>query len=156
MSNLNVIPVSLDNTRRISVRPSGDLDADPSALDKYAERERFTERLGDDISGMNLDEFCKTFDTRMSIPKRRNDDKNIVLRILQSYSPNPTNANYPLYCKYRLIQFKPWRQQTDEDLFNHGDNEVGWVKAWKEFVESALGKVQMFNLYYQLILPKIN
>ena len=138
-----MITVSLENSRRIRVaRQTGDLSVDDSNVDKYAGRENFVNVLGGDIMDMNLDEFFKVFELNsLAVPKRRQDSRNIVLRVLQGYSPNPNNPTYPLYCKYRLIQFKPWRLQLDANLFNHGDNENGWVRAWKEFIESDLGQV---------------
>lgn len=143
-SNVNVITLSLENTRRIRVGQTGNLDADLSSLDKYAGREHFTQHFGDEIMAMNVDEFFTAFETLGNIPRKRNNIQNIVLRVLQHYSPNPNNATFPLYCKFRLIQYKPWRDRLDENLFNHGDNEVGWVRAWKEFIESDLGKVLNF------------
>ena len=84
-SNLNVITVSLENSRRIRVaRQTGDLSVDDSNVDKYARRENFVNVLGGDIMDMNLDEFFKAFELNsLAVPKRRQDSRNIVLRVLQ-------------------------------------------------------------------------
>lgn len=55
-SNLNVITVSLENSRRIRVaRQTGDLSVDESNVDKYAGRQNFVNVLGGDIMDMNLE-----------------------------------------------------------------------------------------------------
>ena len=51
-------------------------------------------------------EFAIKYCNSKDGPKPRPTD--VVIRAFLSFSPNPAGKNYPLYCKYQLIKYKPW------------------------------------------------
>ena len=50
------------------------------------------------------------FTTKYKLTKNKlvGQPNNYVPRIFPTYSSNPESANFPLYCKYQLLQYKPW------------------------------------------------
>lgn len=64
---------------------------------------------------------------------------------MQKFSPNPKNQQYGLHCKFQLLRFKPWKDHFSDCLGDmqweedENDNSC-WIVAWKEFLESEIGR----------------
>lgn len=141
MSNLTVVTVSLEISRRLRVQ-NGVLHGELSPLDKYANRKEWHEAKkfpGLSIMDMSLNDFvCNINLMKNTIRPNPND---IVVRVLQQYSSNPNNPTYPLFCKFRLLQYKPWIERPEKVFQPYENNEIGWVSAWKDFLNSLQGQV---------------
>ena len=62
---------------------------------------------------------------------------NIIPRFFPVYSPNNKGPNFPLYCKYQLLRYKPWHTTQD----NAWDDEPGleeiYITKWKDFLQTS-------------------
>lgn len=104
-SSFNVIPVSLNGSRRIRInskfQDQDGICTDKSLLDVYANRGHCNDQP--DILSLNFVEFATRYKVVNKKLQRQAD--NIIPRIFPTYSPNPKGANYPLYCKYQLLTY---------------------------------------------------
>ena len=58
---------------------------------------------------MNFDEFSNMFkEVNGDLVTVDNSKDSVIRRFYPSFSPSPNGKNYHIYCKYRLIRFKPW------------------------------------------------
>ena len=76
--------------------------------------------------------------------------KPTIILTVPNFSSNPEGNNYGKYCKYQLLKYKPW--DTDSTSAWDYDNVSGllFVRKWKEFLQSNLGKVNVYNWQRQL------
>ena len=83
---------------------------------------------------MNFVQFATTY--KLVKNKLEKLPDNLVPRIFPTYSPNPMGSNFPLYCKYQLLRYKPWqiidnnewnREETSDDLL---------INCWQEFLQT--------------------
>ena len=100
------MPVSLNGSRRVRDTASideGESCTDYSLLDVYANREQYDS--SENIKNMNFVQFAATF--KVVNNELTKLPENIIPRIFPTYSPNPKDQNFGLYCKYQLLSYKP-------------------------------------------------
>ncbi|XP_066915540.1 uncharacterized protein [Clytia hemisphaerica] len=135
-SSFEVISCSLEGSRQIKIA-NGELETKTSFLDDYASRYMHED---DEIRQSNLIDFISKWKLNAKDKKIQKRNKSVVVRTFPNYSPNPKNGSYPLFCKFQLIKYKPWKDTTDtlwEGL--QATNET-FCQKWKEFLNSPLGK----------------
>lgn len=148
MSNLTVVTISLEISRRLRVNPQGLLEGELSPVDKYANRQEWhnTNRFpGQRIMDMNINDFVCHIDLFKG--KLRSNPNDIVVRVIQQYSSNPSNPTYPLFCKFRVLQFKPWIERPENAFLPYPNDEGGWVNAWRDFLDSIPSEVLLLQLF---------
>ena len=59
---------------------------------------------------------------------------NVVARIFPTYSSNPRGQNYPNYCKYQLLRYKPWQLTQNHAWNNQEDSDEVFVRCWQEWM----------------------
>ena len=106
-SSFNIIPVSLNGSRRVRVNQESDRDVctDYSLLDVYANRERYDS--SSDVHSMNFVKFAAT--VKVVNAKLTKLPPDVIPHIFPTFSSNPTGGNFPAYCKYQLLRYKPWK-----------------------------------------------
>ena len=149
-SSFNVIPVSLNGSRRIRInskfQDQDGICTDKSLLDVYANREHYNDQA--DILSLNFVEFATRYKVVNKKLQRQAD--NIIPRIFPTYSPNPKGANYPLYCKYQLLRYKPWKTTQSDAWSNQQETEQMYINSWQEFLETEYAKTHVPNWIDQL------
>ena len=71
--------------------------------------------------------------------------ENVVPRIFPTYSPNPKGCHYPLYCKYQLLRFKPWKKNITNAWNGQQESDKGYKDAWHEFLNTDYAKCHVPN-----------
>ena len=103
-SSFNVIPVSLNGSRKVSNVPSVENDGictSNSLLDDYANRDQYDN--SDEVMNLNFIQFATKFKgVRTKLTKKPKFSK-----VFPTYSSNPGGPNFALYCKYQLLRYKP-------------------------------------------------
>ena len=137
-SSFNVIPVSLNGSRKIKTNsPDGDLVTKDSLLDVYANRAQYAETFPD-IINLNFISFATKY--KLVNNKLSTQPYNTIPRIFPVYSSNAKGQNFGLYCKYQLLRYKPWQTTQDNAWGDQpGSNEV-YIGSWKNFLESQYAK----------------
>ena len=135
-SSFKVIPVSLNGSRRIKTS-TGETDICSSnfLLDVHANRAQYnsatvTEKL-------NFVQFAKQFKVVNNKLTRLPDD--VIPRIFPNYSCNPRRPNFPQYCKYQLLRYKPWKI-TQENSWDNERSDENMINKWQEFLQTAYAK----------------
>lgn len=143
-----MVNLSLENSRRLNVNSSGYLEVEPSLLEKYAKREQYLDKYPNiELMNFNLTEFATHFESLKTTIRARQNPKDVAIRFFQNYSPNPQNDTYPLFCKFRLLRYKPWQDAPESVFEDYENNEDGWVQAWQDFLRSDAAKVLIYSLY---------
>ena len=62
---------------------------------------------------------------------------NVVPRIFPTYSSNPKGQNFPKYCKYQLLRYKPWKHTQNDAWGNQEPCDEVFVSQWQEFLQTA-------------------
>ena len=61
------------------------------------------------------------------------------------YSSNPESVNFPLYCKYQLLRYKPW-VPTQSNAWNDIEpSDDVFINAWREFLQTPLAQSSVPN-----------
>ena len=116
-SSFNVVPISLDGSRKIKANAANeDVATNNSLLDVYANRTIYAESIPH-IMTLNFITFATKY--KLVNSKLTAQSQNAVPRVFPVYSSNNKGPNFPLYCKYHLLRYKPW--QTTQD--NAWDNQ---------------------------------
>ena len=141
--SFNVLPVSLDGSRRLR-NSLADTDSitDNSPLDVYANRGQFCNG-SQTIMDMNFVDFTTKYKLTKNKLVRQPD--NYVPRIFPTYSSNPESANFPLYCKYQLLRYKPWVLTQSNAWNNIEPSDDVFISAWKEFLQTPLAQSSVPN-----------
>ena len=136
-STFNVIPVSLKGSRRIITPPQdGELCSSNSLLDVYANRAQYGHEI--DTAGFNFVQFATQFKiVNKKLPRL---PQNVVPRIFPTYSCNPNGPNFPQYCKYQLLRYKPWKTTEDNAWDNEESSDEVMIRKWHEFLETPYAK----------------
>ena len=137
-SSFNVVPISLDGSRKIKTYSvDGDVVTNDSLLDVYAKRAFFAETIP---NVMNLNFLTFATEYKLVNSKLTIQAQNTVPRVFPVYSSNNKGSNFPLYCKYQLLKYKPW-QTTQENAWDNqpATNEI-YITKWKEFLETPYAK----------------
>ena len=137
-SSFNVIPVSLNGSRKIKTRSADeDFVTNDSLLDVYAKRAQYAETIIDIIS-LNFISFATKY--KLVINKLSAQSCNSIPRIFPVYSSNAKGPNFGLYCKYQRLRYKPWQTTQDNAWGDQpGSNEI-YITSWKNFLETQYAK----------------
>ena len=136
--------VSLDGSRQVCDQ-SGDqsdttLVTNPSTLQLYANRLQY-ERQFPGITSLNLFEFVKLYCVIYHEIRKRSQE--VIVRTFPKYSPNPQGQWYGRYCKYQLIQHKPWsafpENAWDGEQDEEADDQV-YTDAYRHFLHSDIAQ----------------
>lgn len=138
-SSFNVIPVSLNGSRKVSNVPSVENDGictSNSPLDHYANRDQFDNSA--EVMNLNFIQFATKFKVVSS--KLTKMPENIIPKVFRTYSSNPRGPNFALYCKYQLLRYKPWlRTQSNAWGDVEATSEV-LINSWQQFLQSPYGQ----------------
>ena len=138
-SSFNVIPVSLNGSRKISNVPSAENDGictSNSLLDHYAYRDQYDN--SPEVMNLNFIQFATKFKVVSS--KLTKMPENIIPKVFPTYSSNPRGPDFALYCKYQLLRYKPWlRTQSNAWGDVEATSEV-LINCWQEFLQSPYGQ----------------
>ena len=134
-SSFNVIPVSLDGSRRICINVSEDNSdscSNNSLLDVYAHREQYDRSA--DIVNLNFVQFATKF--KLVNGKLTQLPANVIPRIFPTYSSNPKGPNFALYCKYQLLRYKPWKLTINNAWGDQEPSDEIFIAHWHAFLQT--------------------
>lgn len=114
-SSFNVIILSIEVSRKIS-KKNNDVEKEPSTLDYYASRSTF-QGFNNNILQCNLLNFVATYSVVKNEIRKR--PKEVITITFPNVYSDPKTVNYPLFCKYQLIKYKPW----SDEINNARDNQ---------------------------------
>ena len=137
-SSFNVIPISLDGSRKIKANSANeDVATNNSLLDVYANRTTYADSIPD-IMTLNFITFATKY--KLVNSKLTAQAQNAVPRVFPVYSSNNKGPNFPLYCKYQLLTYKPWQTTQDNAWDNQPSSDETFITKWKEFLETPYAK----------------
>ena len=142
-SSFNVIPVSLNGSRRVQISSStedGQLCCSNSLLDVYANRAQY-ETPGIDTAKLNFVHFATQF--KVVNKKLTKLPDNVVPRIFPTYSSNPKGPYFPQYCKFQLLRYKPWKISQDNAWDNEEPTDQIMINKWQEFLQTPYAKANV-------------
>ena len=136
-SSFRVIPVSLNGSRRINTSTKeADVCSSNSLLDVYANRAQYNSATA--TAKLNFVQFATQFKVVNNKLTRLPD--NVIPRIFPNYSCNPKGANFPQYCKYQLLRYKPWKITQENAWDNEESTDENIINKWQEFLQTAYAK----------------
>ena len=133
-SSFNVIPVSLNGSRKIQVHSSNaeGICSNPSLLDVYANREKYNSPV--DTAKLNFVQFATQFKGVNNKLTRLAD--NVVPKIFPTYSSNPRGPNFGQYCKYQLLRYKPWKTKEKNAWDDEDETDDIMISKWQQFLQT--------------------
>ena len=143
-SSFTVIPVSPTGSRRLRINSEdqeNDICTDNSLLDADANRDQYDN--SSEVLNMNFHEFATKF--KIINNKLHRQPHNVVPRIFPTYSPNPKGKNYPLYCKFQLLRFKPWKTNPINAWNGQQESDKVYKDAWHDFLNTDYAKSHVLN-----------
>ena len=147
-SSFNVVPISLNGSRRIKTRTSDeDCMTNDSLLDSYAKRSQYIETIPD-IMDLNFIEFASKY--KVVNNKISNQPENMIPRVFPVYSSNTKGPNFGLYCKYQLLRYKPWTTTQHNAWDNQPDTDDVYITKWKEFLETPYASMHVPDWHEKL------
>lgn len=60
----------------------------------------------------------------------------MVSRIFPTYSSNPRGPNFPQYCKYQLLRYKPWTVTQENAWDNEEASDENIINKWQQFLQT--------------------
>ncbi|CAB3988331.1 Hypothetical predicted protein [Paramuricea clavata] len=75
---------------------------------------------------------------------------NVIPRYFPSYSSNPKGLYYPLYCKYQLLKYKPWKNSQNDAWNYETPSDAVYANAWLAFLNSPVASKCVPNWEKQL------
>ena len=148
-SSFNVIPVSLNGSRRVNTHLSEDSSAtctSNSLLDVYANREQYDS--SPHIANLNFTQFATKF--KVENGKLTELPANVVPKIFPTYSSNPKGPNFALYCKYQLLRYKPWKLTQDNAWDDQEASDDTLVTCWHEFLQTPYAEANVPDWFDKL------
>ena len=111
-STFKVFNVCLNGSRRVKqINNEGNqLATENSILDVYANRQKFISDVPD-IMNINFVDFVTKFKV-VNQRLKEHASSNEIQRFFPTYLSNSKADSFPLYCKYRLLMYKPWKLQN--------------------------------------------
>ena len=128
--------ILLDNSRSVVIHPNSSplqLSTNLSLMDFYAKRVQQT--VDTSIQNINLMTFASHFYVHQNKLKKRN--KEVIVRTFPNYSSHSQGKNYPQYCKYQLIKYKPWHTQLSNAWNNLPDTDATYITAYHDFLKTV-------------------
>ena len=144
-STFNVIPVSLNGSRRVHVK-DGDICTDNSLLDVYANREQYDNSA--DVMDLNFVQFATKY--KVVNKKLSKLPHNIIPRIFPTYSCNPKGQKFPLYCKYQLLRYRPWKITQDNAWGHQEASDETLINSWQEFLHTPYAQTHVPDWFDKL------
>ena len=136
-----VMPVSLNGSRRLRNTRCvkvGESCTDNSLLNVYANRHQY-DRLNN-MTNINFVQFVSKYKL---VNELKILPENVVPRIFPTYSPNPKGPNYDLYCKYKLLRYKPWTLAQNNAWGDQEPTDEVLIVKWKEFLQTPHGQTRV-------------
>jgi hypothetical protein len=149
-SSFNVVPVSLNGSRRVHTNHSVDNGniscTSNSPLDVYANRQDYDS--SPETMNLNFVQFTT---------KYKEDDGNLtkvpdnaIPRIFPTYSSNPKGPNFPNYCKYQSLRYKPWKHTQNYAWGNQEPCDEVFVSQWQEFLQTPYAQANVPDWFDKL------
>ena len=141
-SSFNVIPVSLNGSRKVSNNISLEDDSictTNSLPDHYANRDQYDN--SPDIMNLNFLQFATKLKVVNGKLKKLPD--NVIPKVFPNYSSNPRGPNFALFCKYQLLKYKPW-QKTPNNAW--GDTQLPdemLINCWQQFLQTPYAQTNV-------------
>lgn len=149
-STFNVIPISLNGSRRVRINPSeGDTDitcTSNSLIDVYANREQYD--VSPEVLDMNFVQFATTF--KIVNGKLEKLPKNVIPRIFPTYSCNPKGTNFAKYCKYQLLRYSPWKINENNAWGTEVPTDETFISAWHNFLQTEYAQTNVPDWFDKL------
>lgn len=148
-SSFNVIPVSLDGSRRTWINlseDSSDSCTNNSLLDVYAHREQYY-RSADTVN-LNFVQFATKF--KLVNGKLTQLPANVIPRIFPTYSCNPIGPNFALYCKHHLSRYKPWKLTINNARDDQELSFETFIAHWHEFLQTQYAQTNVPDWFDKL------
>ena len=137
-SSFNVVPISLNGSRRINTNSFDDtLVTNESLLDVYPNREKYAQ-TNPNIVMLNFVSFASKY--KLVNKKLTSQPQSTVPIVFPVFSSNPKGQNFGLYCKYQLLRYKLW-QTTQENAWDDqpGSDDI-YITSWKAFLQTQYAK----------------
>ena len=149
-SSFNVVPVSLNGSRRVRTNASQD-NTDTSCtsnslLDVYANRQQYDESLH--VLNINFVQFATTF--KLVNGKLEKLPDNLIPRIFPTYSCNPKGPHFALYCKYQLLRYKPWKISENNIWESEEPTENTFIISWHDFLQTEYAQINVPDWFDKL------
>ena len=143
-SSFQVLPVNLDGSRSVQrqIKDSNSSCTNDSILDKYAKRAIFQNDLPL-IMNISFTQFVTLY--KFVKNKVVTQEPNVVPRFFPSYSSNPKGLYYPLYCKYQLLKYRPWKDSQNDAWNYETPSDTVYVNAWLAFLNSPVASKYVPN-----------
>lgn len=84
-----------------------------------------------------LNSFANYDCVKNKIMKRKQP---VIVRTFPFYNFNPLSDKYGQYCKYQLIKFKPWVNDSASAWNNEEECDNTFISYWQEFLQTPTGK----------------
>lgn len=85
---------------------------------------------------MNFVQFATTYKVvNAKLTKLTKLPNNVIPRIFPTYSSNPKGPNFPIYCKYQLLRYKPWILTQNKAWGNQNPSPDIFISWWHEFLQ---------------------
>ena len=137
-TSFQALPVNLNGSRRVEVNVVDlDICTKNSLLDVYANRMKF-KNVFPGIMSVNFVDFVTNYTLKKNSLVKQTG--NVVPRIFPNYSSNPKGENYALFCKYQLLQYKPWKDSQQDAWGSNDTSESTLIIAWHDFLKTPLSK----------------
>lgn len=146
-SSFEIISVDLNGRRRINFDQDKTFCTSPSFLDDYAQRQQFLDE-NPSVSDLSLIMFVSQYYVKNQKLMRRK--KEVIVRAYPTYSSNPKNPSFGLYCKYQLIRHKPWKITISNAWDNKPETTNSFVTCWNEYLSSDIGKNSVPNWHSKI------
>ena len=151
------LTICLNGGRRLKRKDEQEDDSpealDVSMMDNYANRGAWAKQFPN-ILGLNLLQFASQYVIKKGEATLRS--KEVIVRTFPSYSS--TTKNYPIYCKYQLIKYKPWSGSVLNAWGDVEETDEVLTASYDEFLQSSYAQIhvpklmediQAANEYYQ-------
>ncbi len=99
-------------------------------------------------SKLNLVQFATRF--KVVSNKLTSLPDSVVPRIFPTYSCNPKGPNFPQYCKYQLLRYKPWKITQENAWDNAEPSDENMISKWHEFLQTPYAKENTPDWFHKL------
>ena len=140
-SSFKVITASLEGSRNIkSGYTEGDVALEPIAVDHYAHHSKFQHMLREINSTNFVNLVINYYIVDDEIRHRKGE---VIVRTLPCYSGNPESPHFWKFCKYQLLKYKPWKNNSSNAWGDQPENPEIVVAAYSEFLSQPTTRVLM-------------
>ncbi|XP_028394482.1 uncharacterized protein LOC114518676 [Dendronephthya gigantea] len=142
-SSFNVVPVSLNGSCRVHSNQAVDNDntscTNNSPLDVYANRQHYDS--SPETMNLNFVQFMTKYKVDSENLIKLPD--NVIPRIFPTYSSNPKGPNFPNYCKYQLLRYKPWKHTQNDAWGNQESCDEVFISHWQQFLQTPYAQANV-------------